>query len=87
MAAWFLLSLSGGGLFVVQADATEPRLDKAVVERGRYVTRLSGCNDCHTPGHMMNNRDVPVEQWLSSHDFGWRGPLGHDLRQQAACVR
>ena len=25
--------------------------DDAVVERGRYLAKIAGCNDCHTPGY------------------------------------
>jgi len=44
------------------------------VERGRYLARVSGCNDCHTPGYSANDGDVPVTQWLTGDSFGWRGP-------------
>lgn len=51
--------------------------DKAAgEERGRYLVKIAGCNDCHTPGYLMSNGDVPEAQWLLGDSFGWRGPWG-----------
>jgi len=44
-------------------------------ERGRHLIRISGCNDCHTPG-FMENPNVPEDEWLIGSDLGWRGPWG-----------
>ena len=67
---FYLASITG------QVGATEPMLDSSTVDRGRYIAQVSGCNDCHTPGYLLNNGNVPVEQWLIGDSFGWRGPLG-----------
>lgn len=48
----------------------------AMVEHGRYLAQLAGCNDCHTPGYLLNNGETPESQWLIGDDFGWRGPWG-----------
>ena len=48
----------------------------ALVERGRYVVSIAGCNDCHTPGFAMKNGKVPEAQWLTGDALGWRGPWG-----------
>jgi len=58
------------------AGAAEPAPDHQLVERGRYIARVSGCNDCHTPGYLMSEGNVPETQWLTGNDFGWRGPWG-----------
>lgn len=50
--------------------------DPNLVERGRYITRVAGCNDCHTPGYLMNEGKAPEEVWLIGDTFGWRGPWG-----------
>ncbi|MGD8617118.1 MAG: cytochrome C [Gammaproteobacteria bacterium] len=76
ITAWFLLAAAGTWSFAGQVVAAEPEFDSDMVERGRYLARVSGCNDCHTPGYMMNEGKVPVEQWLSGDSFGWRGPWG-----------
>jgi len=51
-------------------------LDKDMVERGRYIAKIAGCNDCHTPNYLHSEGNVPIQQWLSGDTFGWRGPWG-----------
>ena len=67
------------GLAVAQT-ATAPTKPSAgaskQIERGRYLARIAGCNDCHTPGYMVKNGKVPEAQWLTGDSFGWRGPWG-----------
>lgn len=63
--------LAGGTAF-----AGSVPLDPKMVEQGRYIARVSGCNDCHTPGYAMNNGKVDESLWLSGDSFGWRGPWG-----------
>ena len=46
------------------------------IDRGRYLAKIAGCNDCHTPGYMVMNGKVPEAQWLIGDSFGWRGPWG-----------
>lgn len=62
------------GLVGVPAWAANP--DKQMIERGEYLTRIGGCNDCHTPGYLMNDGNVPKTEWLKGDTFGWRGPWG-----------
>lgn len=50
--------------------------DRASIERGRYLIKISGCNDCHTPGYGMSGGKVPEQQWLTGDVLGWRGPWG-----------
>lgn len=50
--------------------------DQALIDRGRYVATVSGCNDCHTPGYGMNDGQVPEAQWLTGDRLGWYGPWG-----------
>jgi mono/diheme cytochrome c family protein len=64
------------GIAANQACTADPVLDPELVERGRYLARVAGCNDCHTPGYIMNDGNVPEELWLSGDNFGWRGPWG-----------
>lgn len=47
-----------------------------MIKYGRYIVTISGCNDCHTPGYLMNNGSVPEAQWLIGDSFGWSGPWG-----------
>lgn len=48
----------------------------AQLERGRYLVKLGGCNDCHTPGYMASAGKIPEAQWLTGDQLGWRGPWG-----------
>ena len=45
-------------------------------EAGRYLVRVGGCNDCHTPGHAEMGEKVPESLWLTGVPVGWRGPWG-----------
>ncbi len=49
---------------------------RQLVERGRYVVKIAGCNDCHTPGYAMSDGNVPEAEWLTGDRLGWRGPWG-----------
>ena len=55
---------------------TPARQDKSLVERGRYLVRIAGCNDCHTPGYLPSGGKVDEKLWLTGDSFGWRGPWG-----------
>ena len=50
--------------------------DAPTAERGRYLVRVGGCNDCHTPGFMEKGPAVPESLWLTGVPVGWRGPWG-----------
>jgi mono/diheme cytochrome c family protein len=63
------------------ADTTTPKkqaagTDMKQVERGRYLVKIAGCNDCHTPGYLLSEGKVPENLWLTGDKFGWRGPWG-----------
>lgn len=47
-----------------------------IVERGKYLVVVTGCNDCHTAGYLFSQGDVPEEEWLTGNPVGWRGPWG-----------
>jgi mono/diheme cytochrome c family protein len=55
---------------------TKSGFKMAVVEKGRYLARIAGCNDCHTAGYLMSEGKVPEDQWLMGDNFGWSGPWG-----------
>lgn len=58
------------------------------IERGRYLVRITGCNDCHTPMYGPLNGEVPEKDWLIGVPVGWKGGWGTtyatNLRQRAA---
>lgn len=57
-----------------QAAAPAPTVD--LVARGEYLTRTTGCNDCHTPGYAEQGGNVDKAQWLIGSPLGYNGPWG-----------
>jgi mono/diheme cytochrome c family protein len=52
-------------VFAVSAHAADPR-----VERGKYLVSISGCGDCHTPGHFFGKPDMTRSLGGSDVGFG-----------------
>lgn len=46
------------------------------LERGRYLTVVGACHDCHTPNYPEAAGKVPTEQWLIGNTVGFQGPWG-----------
>jgi len=46
------------------------------IERGRYLVKITGCNDCHTPGYAETGGKIPEQKWLTGDQLGWHGPWG-----------
>ena len=50
------------------------------IDAGRYLVKIGGCNDCHTPGYveglMMTGQAMPESDWLKGGDVGFSGPWG-----------
>ena len=64
------------GSAVAYAGTSEPSASEDSIARGRYIVKIAGCNDCHTPGYLLANGNVPDSRWLTGDGFGWRGPWG-----------
>jgi mono/diheme cytochrome c family protein len=62
--------------YVAPIVAPKPQADAAAIERGRYVVKTSGCNDCHTPGYAQNAGQVNEAVWLTGDALGYQGPWG-----------
>ena len=84
-----MLALAGAaiatfGLARVAADAqakeSNPSHETAPagpsVARGRYLARIAGCNDCHTPGYAPSGGKVAEKDWLIGDALGWKGDWG-----------
>ena len=71
IAAVLLPAILLGAVLAAAETGEDP-----VVERGRYLVTITGCNDCHTPGHLASAGETPEELWLTGDAFGWRGPWG-----------
>lgn len=50
--------------------------DTDSIERGRYLVKITGCNDCHTAGYSTSEGQTPEDQWLMGDPDGWEGPWG-----------
>jgi mono/diheme cytochrome c family protein len=59
-----------------QSHLSPVKLDPQQVEQGKYLVKITGCNDCHTPGYAGTGGQVPEVQWLVGDKLGWRGPWG-----------
>jgi mono/diheme cytochrome c family protein len=78
---WSALSLTGLCIVTVVTAVSCARTQTPgaptraeMVERGRYLTMTSGCQDCHTPGTFFGRPDF--KRQLSGSELGWKGPWG-----------
>jgi mono/diheme cytochrome c family protein len=77
-AAWGV-SLGAVALAIVAVSCAERGTEQGQtamdpLERGRYLTWVTGCQDCHTPGTLYGAPDTT--RALSGSDLGWQGPWG-----------
>jgi mono/diheme cytochrome c family protein len=63
-------------LAALPVAAQEKKKADPQVERGRYLVKIAGCNDCHTPNYPQSGGKVPESEWLTGDALGWRGPWG-----------
>jgi mono/diheme cytochrome c family protein len=59
-------------LLLVATFSGTAKADDAQIERGRYLTQIAGCSDCHTPGHFLGNPDMA--RFLGGSDVGFEVP-------------
>lgn len=76
-----LLALGAPGAALAADTASHPlasgsQANGKYIERGRYLVKITGCNDCHTAGYAQNGGQVPEKEWLLGDRLGWRGPWG-----------
>lgn len=79
-AAGAMLALASAALHIeagaADAPAAKAKPDAASVARGRYLARIAGCNDCHTPGYAQTGGQVDEKLWLTGDAIGWQGDWG-----------
>jgi mono/diheme cytochrome c family protein len=46
------------------------------IARGRYLVKISHCNDCHTAGYSASKGGMPESRWLMGNPVGWRSRQG-----------
>jgi mono/diheme cytochrome c family protein len=71
--------LSAAGLAAVTSQAATPQPPdraRSIVDRGRYLVQIAGCNDCHTAGYAQAGGKVAESDWLTGDALGWHGPWG-----------
>lgn len=71
-----LMGLLSMGIFASVTVHAAPSFSKAELERGRYLVRIGGCNDCHTPGYPESGGQVPESDWLTGSQVAFQGPWG-----------
>jgi mono/diheme cytochrome c family protein len=60
-------------LLALLASATSAALaDETPIQRGKYLTQITGCSDCHTPGGMLGQPDMA--RYLGGSDVGFAIP-------------
>lgn len=69
-----LAALSAAAVALAGAAGRKADAREARVERGRYLTLMGACNDCHTPGTFYGAPDY--DRTLSGSEIGWVGPWG-----------
>jgi len=50
--------------------------DADLLARGEYLVRITGCNDCHTPGYAESGGTASKDTWLVGSPMGFNGPWG-----------
>jgi mono/diheme cytochrome c family protein len=71
-----LYSLLCAGLLISTTTHAATSANKAELERGHYLVKTSGCNDCHTPGYPQSNGKIPESDWLLGNAVAFQGPWG-----------
>ena len=81
-----VLAVAGAGEALAKDQGKGRGGDGKAIERGEYLVRVSGCDDCHTPMKFDEAAGMPVramERRLSGHPEGAPAPAstlaGHDL--------
>ncbi len=47
-----------------------------MIQRGEYLVKIGGCNDCHTAGYPETAGNVPKSEWLMGAPVGFKGAWG-----------
>ncbi|MCM2264720.1 MAG: hypothetical protein NDI73_05945 [Desulfuromonadales bacterium] len=64
-------------IILILSGCTPPQTeDQATIERGRYLIKISGCNDCHTEGFLDEGGNMPEKNWLTGSKRGWHNEQG-----------
>jgi len=72
----FFWNLAQSGTTKALKDKPDFYFKMESVEKGRFLVKELGCNDCHTHGYLQSKGNIPENEWLTGDTIGWRGPLG-----------
>jgi mono/diheme cytochrome c family protein len=67
-----ILIMGGAALIAASLLPAAAYADSAQVARGKYLVRLAGCTDCHTPGHFLGKPDM--SRYLAGSEVGFEVP-------------
>lgn len=65
-----------GAIAISTLGATNGHSHQALVEHGRYMIKITGCNDCHTVGYAESGGKLDEKTWLTGSSVGWQGAWG-----------
>lgn len=62
---------------VLQVASANDKLETTdpAIEKGRYLTQIAACGDCHTPGYMLTG-EIDESVWLTGDKLGFAGEWG-----------
>lgn len=80
MKGWFLIAAAFGvigAIAMARLGLNQSGVAaEDLVQRGRYLVTITGCNDCHTPSYLARDGNVPENRWLIGGSIGFSGPWG-----------
>jgi mono/diheme cytochrome c family protein len=76
VCAGIAVAVSVAATLIPPAASTGERVNPRQIERGRYLVKTAGCNDCHTPGYTASGGRVEEAHWLTGDRLGWQGSWG-----------
>jgi mono/diheme cytochrome c family protein len=71
LTSWVAAACAVAYPFAASADGGD-----ISVERGRQVSIIGGCNDCHTAGYNESGGKIDPSKALAGIPVGWQGPWG-----------
>lgn len=71
-----LLAAAPAAIAAEPVVAGSQPVSQAELDRGRYLIRVGGCNDCHTTGYVASFGGVDEKDWLLGDETAYRGSWG-----------
>ena len=79
LASFILLTLfmfTACEISQAQPDSKKTASQQEMINRGKYLVEIGGCNDCHSVGYAENGGQLAENDWLTGSPVGFRGPWG-----------